>query len=516
MDFERHSSFTRLQRSTAYILRFIHNLRNLKSKLIGPLSAHELNNTLNCLIKQHQAECFSNEIKFLKYKQTLPPKSRILSLSPFLNKDGIICVGGRLQNSDEPYEKMHPIIIDTKHNFSKLLFAHQHIKLLHCGPQLLLSNLRNNFWPLRGRVLARGTVNNCKICKIMKAKCFNPIMGNLPSSRVIPSQPFHVTGVDFAGPFYITDRKGRGCRITKCYLCLFICFSTKALHLEVASDLSTDVFMLCLRRFISRRGKPLQLYCDNGTNFVGANNEITNFLKSNNKNITGLAADEGIKFKFSPAYSPHFGGLWEAGVKSAKHHIIRILGDKHLTFEELSTLFAQIEAILNSRPLTPLTSDPKDLNPLTPAHFLIGKPLTSLPAENLLEANLNRLDRYRLLEKMRQHFWERWRNEYLCELQQKSKWLVQQRGFQKDDLVVIKEPNLPPLKWRMGRIYELHPGADGTARVADVYTTKGIVRRAIHNLCSLHTVQPQEKAVSRNPEAFEEGEHVQAATPDDI
>ncbi|KAL0883544.1 hypothetical protein ABMA27_015698 [Loxostege sticticalis] len=494
VDFDKYSNFTRLHRSTAYVLRFIHNLRHKNSKLTGPLSATELETALTLLIKQHQIECFPTEIKILINKQTLPSKSRILSLSPFINEDGILCVGGRLQNSNEPFKKKHPCLLDTNHNFTKLLFAYHHLKLLHCGPQLLLSNLRNSFWPLRGRILARSTVNNCKLCRLMKAKFVNPIMGNLPSSRITPNHPFHVSGVDFAGPFYITDRKGRGCKITKSYLCLFICFSTKALHLEVASDLTTDVFILCLRRFIARRGKPMQLYCDNGTNFVGANNEIKGFLKLHNEDITGFASGEGIEFKFSPAYSAHFGGIWEAGVKSAKHHITRILGDKHLTFEELSTLFTQIEAILNSRPLTPLSSDPNDLDPLTPAHFLIGKPLTSLPAENLLDVNLNRLDRYKLLEKMRQHFWERWSNEYLCELQQRNKWRVQQRGFQEGDLVVIKEANTPPLKWRMARIHKLYPGSDGIARVADVYTGKGILRRAVHNLCSLHASEPQQSS----------------------
>lgn len=510
VNFDKHSSFIKLQRTYAYVLRFIFNLRNLNSRFIGPLSHDELNSALNFLIKQHQEECFSNEIKILKTKQNLPSKSRILSLSPFLNDDGILCVGGRLHNSNESSERKFPFLLDTTHNFSKLLFTHYHIKYLHCGPQLLLSTIRQRFWPLRGRILARSTVNSCKICRLMKAKAINPIMANLPSNRITPTHPFHVSGVDFGGPFYITDRRGRGCKILKCYLCLFVCFATKALHLEVASDLSTDIFMLCLRRFISRRGKPIELYCDNGTNFVGANNEITKFLKSNNKDISESALDEGIRFRFSPAYSPHFGGLWEAGIKSAKYHLTRILGDKHLTFEELSTLFTQIEAILNSRPLTPLSSDPNDLDPLTPAHFLIGKPLTALPSESLLDANMNRLDRYQVLEKMRQHFWNRWRNEYLSELQQKNKWRTHKKGLVEGDLVAVKEPSLPPMKWRMGRVQKLYTGSDGTARVADVYTSKGVIRRAIHNLCPLDTLEPSQAAITQKPESFEGAEDVQA------
>lgn len=505
VNFERFSRFAVLQRSLAYVMRFIHNLRNKNNKVTGPLTLNELNKSLDVLIKQHQSECFADELKLLNKKQNLPVKSRLLSLSPFLNHDGIMCVGGRIQNSNETCEKKHPILLDSNHTFTKLLFIHNHKKLLHCGPQLLLSTLRENYWPIKGRILARSTTNNCRLCRIIKAQGLNPIMGNLPASRVTQSLPFHISGVDFAGPFYITDRKGRGCRITKCYLCLFVCLATKALHLEVASDLSTDIFILCLRRFISRRGKPLQLYCDNGTNFVGANNEITAFLRCNNENITGFAADEGIQFKFSPAYSPHFGGIWEAGVKSAKYHLTRILGDKHFTFEELSTLFTQVEAILNSRPITPLSSDPNDLCPLTPAHFLIGRPLTSLPSAGLLDEKPSRLDRYRLIEQMRQHFWDRWRNEYLSELQQKLKWRVNQRGLKEGDLVVIKDNYTPPLKWRMARVHKLYPGSDGVSRVVDVATSKGVIRRAAHNLCLL-----PDPSSAQNPKDFEGGEDVQA------
>lgn len=511
LKFERFSKFSTLQRTLAYVLRFINNLKNKQNKTTGALTADELNGSLNILVKQHQNECFSDEIELLKNKENLPAKSRVLSLTPFINSNGIICVGGRLHNSSEPYERKHPILLDSNHQFSKLLFTHYHKKLLHAGPQLLLTSVRENYWPIRGRILARSTVNNCKLCRIMKAQGLNPIMGNLPASRVTPNLPFNISGVDFAGPFHITDRKGRGCKISKCYMCLFVCLSTKALHLEVASDLTTNAFILCLRRFISRRGKPLEIYCDNGTNFVGANNEITTFLKSTSADIAGFASDEGIQFRFSPAYSPHFGGLWEVGVKSAKFHISRILGDKHLTFEELSTLFSQIEAILNSRPLTPLSSDPNDLYPLTPAHFLIGRPLTSLPTESLLDDTPSILDRYRCLEKMRQHFWNRWRNEYLSELQQKYKWQLNQRGLQEQDLVVIKEPNAPPLKWRMARVHKLYPGSDGVSRVADLYTSKGIIRRAIRNLCLLP--DPASVPVSskpRNPDDFEGGQDVNA------
>lgn len=503
INFEKYSRFTTLQRVMAYILRFIHNIKHASLKITGYLNTEELGRSLTYLIKLHQNECFTNELKLLGSNKNLPLKSRILSLNPFIDGEGLLRVGGRIQNAPVVYSKKHPVLLDSGHNFTKLLFVHEHTKLLHGGPQLLLASIRDRFWPIRGRILAKTTVNNCRICRILKAETINPIMGNLPASRVTPTYPFQVSGVDFAGPFQITDRKGRGCRISKCYLCLFVCFATKALHLEVASDLSTDNFISCLRRFISRRGKPSEIYSDNGTNFVGANNELRHFIRSCNEDISSFASGEGIKFLFSPAYSPHFGGLWEASVKSAKFHMLRILGNKHLTFEELSTLFTQIEAILNSRPLTPLSSDPNDFEPLTPGHFLIGRALTSLPSPMLTEVNPNRLNRYQHMEQMRQHFWQRWHNEYLSELQQRVKWRINREGLQEGDVVLIKDSNLPPLKWRMGRICKLYPGPDGVTRVADVTTVKGIARRAVNKLCYLPTDDS-----SRTPKVFEGGEHV--------
>ncbi|XP_026318642.1 uncharacterized protein LOC113229307 [Hyposmocoma kahamanoa] len=182
-----------------------------------------------------------------------------------------------------------------------------------------------------------------------------------------------------------------------------------------------------------------------------------------------------------------------------------MLGNNHFTYEELSTLFVQIEAILNSRPLTPLSSDPSDLYPLTPGHFLISRPLTSLLLPPLLESKASQLNTFQHIENLRQRFWERWRHEFLCELQQRSKWRINKGQLLLGDMVILKEANLPPLKWRMGRIHQLYPGPDGVARVADVTTSKGIIRCAVSNLCPLPTAQTDDQqmmASPRNPTVF--------------
>ena len=286
--------------------------------------------------------------------------------------------------------------------------------------------------------------------------------------------------------FFITDRKGRGCKITKCYLCLLICIKYKCVHLEAVSELSKDAFMLTFKRFIARRGKPRDVFCDNGRNFVSAAKEIGYFFKEYSSSILEFASDHDIKFHFSPPYAPNFNGLAEAGIKSAKYHIKRIMGNTHLTYEELSSLFTQVEAILNSRPISPLSSSPNDYSALTPGHFLLGRSLTSLPGPDLLDINVGRLNRFKMIEQLKQHFWKRWQAEYVAELQQRQRWKVKGIELKQGDLVLIQEADQPPLLWVMGRVVRLHPGADGVPRVADVKTKKGEIRRALNRLCALH------------------------------
>jgi hypothetical protein len=228
--------------------------------------------------------------------------------------------------------------------------------------------------------------------------------------------------------------------------------TTKAVHIELVSDLTTDAFLATLKRFIARRGIVTDLFSDNGTNFVGANNELHNLEQLfknqiNREKIVNTLANDQITWHFIPPRAPHFGGLWEASVKSLKNHLKRVIGDAHLTFEAFSTVLTQIEAILNSRPLTPMSNDPNDLSCLTAGHFLIGDSMTSFPHPDLQEVPSNRLTQWQRIEQLRQHFWTRWSKEYISLLQQRSKWKSPQANVELGQLVLIKEDNLPPLRW---------------------------------------------------------------------
>lgn len=212
-------------------------------------------------------------------------------------------------------------------------------------------------------------------------------MADLPIERVIPCPPFQKVGIDYCGPFYVAYPNRRS-RSVKCFVAVFICLVVKAVHLELVSDLTTQAFLASLKRFVSRRGRPKLIMCDIATNFVGAKRELEDLRKMFNNQqfqraIICEAAQSEIEFKVIPARSPNFGGSWEAAVKSFKTLFKRTIGTQTLKYDEMVTALAQIEVILNSRPLTPLSNDPDDFEAPTPGHFLIHRPLTAISEPEL-------------------------------------------------------------------------------------------------------------------------------------
>ncbi|XP_017462831.1 PREDICTED: uncharacterized protein LOC108356220 [Rhagoletis zephyria] len=307
-------------------------------------------------------------------------------------------------------------------------------------------------------------------------------MANLPVPRVQPLRCFRHTGLDYAGPVSIKISSGRTSKIGKAWFAIFVCLSTKALHIEVVSDLTTQTFIAAFKRFWSRRGPITDLYSDNGTTFQGAKKKLDEMRQlalshCQDEALANFISSQSISWHFIPPSAPHFGGIWESNVKSIKLHLRRVVGDSVLTFEEYSTILSQIESILNSRPLCPLSDH--SLDPLTPAHFLIGEPHTAVPEPSLLEVNVNRLQRWSQLQAMVQGFWKRWHLEYIASLQPRNKWQLARENVAAGTLVVLKEPNLPPTKWLVGRTTAVHAGPDDKVRVVTVQTARGIYKRPI-------------------------------------
>ncbi|KMQ85601.1 hypothetical protein RF55_15741 [Lasius niger] len=215
------------------------------------------------------------------------------------------------------------------------------------------------------------------------------------------ARPFQYAGVVYVGPVYLRTTAGRGHKAVKAFLVIFVCLSTKAVHLDVASSYSSEAFIAAFRRFISRRGMCSELYSDCGINFISADAELRRLFTAGSQEgqlIAEEMANNRTQWRFNPSAAPHFGGLWEAVVKSAKHYLRRVIGNATLIFEEIITLLTQIEACLNFTPLSPLTDNPEDLAALTPGHLLIGTALTAVPEPSLQNVPANRLSCWQLLQ----------------------------------------------------------------------------------------------------------------------
>ena len=440
-----YSSLTKLLYVTAFLKRFAYNSRKsntIKSK--GVMTTEEIKLALLTLITISQKEHFSSDLKLIKLSETVRNKN-LLSLSSFIDQDDILRVGGRIQLSDRPFDEKHPIILSAHCNLARLIVRDIHIKYLHTLPSVMFSTLRQKYWIIGGRKLVKSIYRNCLTCIKATAVPRPQIMANLPSYRVQSSRPFLNSGIDYGGPFIIRQSNCRGKVTTKAYLALFICLSTRAVHLEVVSDLTAECFIACLRRFISRRGVPSTILSDNGRNFVAASKYLSDMfsvLNTEHNTINKFMISHNIEWKFSPAYAPNFGGIWEAGIKSAKSYLKKSLSDITLTFEEISTMFSQIESILNSRPLVPMSDDPNDFEVLTPGHFLIGTALNQLPdIEEPFKIPLK--SRWNLVQQRIKGFWKHWHKNYLQELQKRVKWTKQIPNLKENDIVLVKNYNYP-------------------------------------------------------------------------
>lgn len=483
------SSYEKLLRIASYMSRFYKNAQNPSSRSSGPLSVNEIINGTNLIVRLVQMQCFPELYVGLQGLNYVVRDSALKSLSLFIDSDRIIRVGGRLQCSALSYSAKHPALLPHDHYFTLMIANFFHRKNLHVGPQGLLAFIRQQFWPINGRQIVKSVCRNCVLCSRVRPRFLRQQMADLPQERVSIAPPFYNVGVDYAGPFYIHYRI-RGKSPTKTYLAIFVCLATKAVHLELASDLTTASFIGAFRRFIATRGLCKKVFSDNGTNFVGANaelHELYQLLRDSNLNekLHEICDIDKIEWTFMPAGSPHFGGIYEAAVKSAKFHLRRIIGSSSLTYEELNTLFKQVEAVLNSRPLVPLASD-NELDVLTPGHFLIGRPLNAIAEVNLQDdRNLSYLKRWELVNYLYKTFWSCWSRQYLQELQHRYYWQDKHRNLPLGSIVMIKDDNQPPLKWKLGRVIALHPGADNLVRVVTLKTASGTTQRSITKLCPL-------------------------------
>ncbi|XP_062704450.1 uncharacterized protein LOC134286793 [Aedes albopictus] len=485
--FKKFGSLRKLQRVLAYVQRFLKNCRTknpehrVKSSC---LSVSELRSALHTIVLVIQHESLPEEIERVENGE---PSKRLKALGPFLH-NGALRVGGRIQKSRMSFDAKHQYIL-PRHPLTDSIIREYHLEHLHIGPSGLLSALRQRFWLLGSRSAVRKITRGCVECFRVKPQGVAQYMGNLPQSRVTPSAPFEVTGVDYAGPFLIRQA-GRKSVHVKAYLCVFVCLVTKSLHLELVSDMSTAAFIAALQRFISRRGIVREIHSDNGSNFRGAKAELHELYLLFRENVAinqieMFCQNKEISWHFIPPDAPEFGGMWEASVKSTKYHLKRILKGTPLTFEEMYTLLTQVEAILNSRPLFSHSDDPAEGEVITPAHFLIGRSLTAVPEPSYEGLNQNGLSKWQHLQQMREHFWRSWVHDYLVSLQPRGKNFVRFPNVRPGIVVLLEDKTLPPQQWKLGRIVHVYPGEDNLVRVVDIKVGNAVYRRPITKISIL-------------------------------
>ncbi|XP_075158079.1 uncharacterized protein LOC142231352 [Haematobia irritans] len=501
----RFSSLNRCLRVLCYMFRFYNACRSRTLASSNVLCHEEIEFVKHRLILLSQQFTFPKEIENLRNNRQVNNRSRLLAVNPFIDDTGLLRVGGRITNSGLRYEEVHPIILSEKSKFADLLITFTHQILLHSEHHIMLRAIRQGYYIPRVKNLIRKCIRNCKSCTIFKHRFQNQLMASLPAERVQFSLPFTYTGVDFAGPFNMRSSTLRNAKILKAYAAVFVCFSTKAVHLEACSELSADAFIATFSRFTGRRGLPKTVFSDNGRNFVGASykllKEHNEFLKAAERTTVEKYATHGFNWSFIPPYAPHMGGLWEAAVKSMKTHLKKVAANHNFTFEEFTTMLIKIESILNSRPLSAISENPNELSP--PGHFLRGAPIIATPeiSHDVPENRISLLNRWERLKALHRIFAQRWKSEYITELQRRTKWKSTQNNIQPNDFVVVKDDLLPPTEWRLGRVVKVHYGNDQNVRVAEILTQSGTITRPIVKLCTLptstqYTYSPQNHTAS--------------------
>lgn len=401
---------------------------------------------------------------------------------------GLIRVSGRTDYSPELIQSTkHPIVLDSRHRYTQLLIQFYHVKNCHRGREMLINELRQKFWILQARKAVSRVIFNCNFCRLRRAKPDIPEMGQLPVYRLTkPARAFTFVGMDYFGPMTISI----GRRTEKRYGVLFTCLSVRAIHIEIAESLSTDSCILAIRRFISRRGEPQMIMSDNGTNMKSADKELKETLKNLDEDmIKNEMVARKITWKFIPPASPHMGGCWERMVRSFKDALKVLLRGRTTKFEVLATLMCEAENIVNSRPLTYVSSNPEDPESITPNHFLIGSSSANKAPGNFSEDKIDISKRWRYSQKLADLFWNRWVKEYLPTLTKRTKWFQEKIPLKIGEIVVIMDNQLPRNNWPLGKIEAVYPGKDGQVRVVDVKTKTGVYRRPVTKLCKVSLLE---------------------------
>ena len=462
------SSLAKVTRIMSWVLRFVTRCRKKPMEHCDgdKLTSAEVSQANKQLTLMTQSEHFEEEIACLKAGKHVAKSSNLYKLSPFIGEDGLLRARCRLNYSDLTFDEKFPILLPKCH-FSLLIVREKHAQLKHAGVSQMITAVRNHYWVIGLRSLARKVKGECLSCKRVDARACQEPMAPLMEARLKKAPAFNTTGLDYAGPVYYKDFPGE-----KFYILLFTCAVTRAVHLELVNSLSLTHFLLAFR-FVSRRGLPKTVFSDNAKTFKSASTELLKLYGSNSP-----------YWRFSVPRAPWWGGWWERMVRNMKVSLKKTIGLKSLERTELETLLTEVEACLNSRPLTFVGDDIDNGHPLTPSHFLLGRGshLDKVSCEPSLDVSPELIkEKSKALEGRCDMFWKQWQDEYLKHLplpKRRDKFGKLEVG----SVVLIREDNCPRLQWPMGVVERLIPGKDGVARTVEVRTKRGNFFRPIQRL----------------------------------
>lgn len=492
INWQRCHSFGVTIRVMAWVTRYLSNLK-AKSKGLdltkGPLTVAELRTAERKIIIQVQGEVYKQEQQELS--TSIKPTSNIIKQLGLYMEEGIIRCRGRLQRALLDDCAKFPILLPPKHRVTSLLIEDSHRLCLHYGVGYLVAYLRQRWWIPRMRQTVKAVTGKCVICRRMQGKSYalQPAPP-LPEFRVRKAEPFQVTGVDYTGSLNVRGKEGN---VEKVYIVLFTCAVTRAIHLEVASDLSCETFMHAFRRFSSRKGYPQLMLSDNATTFISSANILKN--KLNNPQLQQQLSQYKCEWRFIPVRAPWFGAIWERSIGTVKAGLKKVLGRASVTLTELLTILTELEATVNDRPIGYVSGDLNDPIPITPSQLVTGRRLRPYPEpitdDELTDPSMYNRDnissRYAYICKLSNDLWKRWTTDYLLSLRETHRVRTRRSGNlwpTVGDVVLVHDEG-PRLFWRLGLILKLLPGLDGITRVAQIKTSTGVTTRPIVKLYPL-------------------------------
>lgn len=482
LDTERFSQHRRMIRTMGYVLKFAQLCRRETAEVA--LSARDVARAEISLVKESQRRSFSREIDLVKGQKVVPKDSRLWNVNLHVDEQGILRISGRIENADfAPRDTRNPMVLDGRDQYTRLLIIRTHEESAHGGVELVLATLRERFWIVCPRNSIKKLIYQCVRCTMRKSKPMTALMGQLPIERLqMHERCFSVVGVDFFGPVMVTIRRA----VEKRYGVMFTCMGSRASHLELAGDLSTNATMQAVRRFIARRGKPRIFWSDRGTNLVSASAELRKAVAEiSNEEIRERLTNEQIEWKLNPPGAPNFGGSWESLIKLTKRALYAVLKERAPTEETLRTLLAEVEAILNRRPLAHITLDSRDDIVLTPNHLLLGHSGGSSAMGEYTTQDLNSRKQWIRTQALADSFWHKWRRDILPTMVQRPKWKVSQPPIGVGDLVILLDPSHERGRWTRARVEKTYPDKKGCIRVVDVKAGGKIYRRTIGKLVKL-------------------------------